>query len=138
MPKITAYAKLFRDWEGLLGACAQNAATLQGTDTLKAELEDHLSKGREAKVQQEGLASQRTVMTQQLGEIEDAGSEAARKLRALVLSQLGSRTEALKQFGLVPKPKRPRKTKTPEVKPPVEPAPEPPKPAEKAVEKAEP
>ena len=37
MPKITAQAKVFRDWEAVLGATAQNAAQLPGIDALKAD-----------------------------------------------------------------------------------------------------
>ena len=27
MPQITAFGKVFRDWEGLIGACLRNLAT---------------------------------------------------------------------------------------------------------------
>lgn len=130
MPKITAHSKIFRDWEGLLGACAQNTALLPGMEALTTELERFLAQGKEMKIQQEALTAQRTAMTQRLVELEVAGDEAARKLRAFVFSHLGSRTEALKQFGMVPKVRQTRKppkkkAKPPAVKPPATPLAEP-------------
>ena len=109
MPKITAHSKIFRDWEGLLGACAQNAPLLPGMETLKTELETFLAQVKEMKIQQEALTAQRVALTQRLVALEKEGEESARKLRAFVFSHLGSRTEALKQFGIVPGGQRARK-----------------------------
>jgi hypothetical protein len=100
MPKITAYAPIFRDWEALLGAVLSNASLLPGTDPLKAELESVLAKTREMKVQQEDFLGKRRATTQSLQQLVDEGQEVARKLRAQVVSSLGSRTELLKQFGI--------------------------------------
>ena len=100
MPKITAYAPIFRDWEALLGAVQNNAGLLPGTDPLKAELESVLAKTREMKVQQEDFLGKRRATTQALQQLVDEGQEVARKLRAQVVSSLGSRTELLKQFGI--------------------------------------
>jgi hypothetical protein len=109
MPKIAAHSKIFRDWEGLLGASAKNLELIPGLEEYKAELEGFLAQGKETKVQQEAFAVQRTVMTQRLVDIETAGAESARKLRAYVFSRLGSRTEILKHFGLVPRLRQNRK-----------------------------
>jgi len=100
MPKITAYGPIFRDWEALLGAVLSNASLLPGTDPLKAELESVLAKTKEMKVQQEDLLGKRRATTQALQQLVDEGQEVARKLRAQVVSALGSRTELLKQFGI--------------------------------------
>lgn len=100
MPKLTAYAPIFRDWEALLGAVASNASLLPGTDPLKAELESMLAKTREMKVQQEDFLGKRRATTQALQQLVDQGQEVARKLRAQIVSSLGSRTELLKQFGI--------------------------------------
>jgi hypothetical protein len=118
MPKITANAKLFRDWEALLGACDKNASLLTGMEPLRTDLEGFLARGRGVKVEQEDLESRRMVMTQDLREIEQVGGEVARKLRAFVVSRIGTKTELGKQFGLVPTGRKSRKAKAPAVKPP--------------------
>jgi hypothetical protein len=100
MPKITAHAKILRDWDALLGAVDANASLLPGVDDLKAALEKFLADGRAAKVQQASLGSSRQAETQNVNQIMVDGAEMARKLRAFVFSHLGSRTDLVKQFGL--------------------------------------
>lgn len=100
MPKLTAYGTIFRDWEALLGAVERNASLLPAAEALKSALESVLAKTREMKVQQEDLEGKRQATTQALLQLVDSGRETARKLRAHVVSSLGSRTELLKQFGI--------------------------------------
>ncbi len=102
MPKITAFAKIFRDWEGLIGACLQNVALLLGLEGARGLLEANLAEARQLKIQQEDLEGQRKAVTQRLGVVIEEGRENARKLRGHVLAQLGSRSEQLTQFGLTP------------------------------------
>lgn len=118
MPKITSYAKIFRDWEGLLGAVDRNASLLPAVDSLKSALESVLARTRDMKVQQEELGAKKQATTQTLQQMVDEGQETARKLRAFVVSAIGSRTELLKQFG-VPTRKR-KSTKPAEALPAVE------------------
>jgi hypothetical protein len=111
MPAITAQSKVFRDWEGLLGACAQNAPLLAGVDTLKTDLEMLLAEARDLKIQQENFAGNKLATTQRLRKTIETGREAARKLRAYVLIRLGSDSKHLTQFGVSPRQKKPRKAK---------------------------
>jgi hypothetical protein len=111
MPEITAQSKVFRDWEGLLGACAQNAPLLQGMDSLKIDLETLLAEARSLKIQQENFAGNKLATTQRLRTTIELGREAARKLRAYVLIHLGSDSRHLTQFGVSPRQKNPRKAK---------------------------
>lgn len=111
MPEITAQSKVFRDWEGLLGACTQNAPLLQGMDSLKADLELRLAEARDLKIQQENFAGNKLATTQRLRATIELGREAARKLRAYVLIHLGSDSRHLTQFGVSPRQKNPRKAK---------------------------
>ena len=111
MPKITAHAKILRDWDALLGAVEANATLLPGVDDLKAGLEKLLTDGRAAKVQQAALTSSRQAETQNVNQIMSDGAEVARKLRAFVFSHLGSRTDLAKQFGLPLARKAKKKTK---------------------------
>jgi hypothetical protein len=125
MPKITAHAKILRDWDALLGAVDANASLLPGVDDLKAALEQLLTDGRAAKVQQASLGSNRQAETQNVNQIMSDGQEMARKLRAFVFSHLGSRTDLVKQFGL-PVNRKSKKKKAdpavPETPPPASPS----------------
>ena len=118
MPKITEYAKTFRDWEGLLGACSQNASLLPTVEPLKVALETLLNQSRDLKLEQEGFAGQKKAVTERLQKTVTEGREAARKLRAHVQSQIGTKTELLSAFGIAPIGKRGKK-KPLEVRPPI-------------------
>jgi hypothetical protein len=119
MPDITARAKVFRDWEGLLGAVERNTAILPGVDGLRSALENALAFARDLKLKQEGLAGNKQGVTEQLKQAVQDGRETARMLRAFVKSHLGSRSEALKEFGISPiRARKLPKPKTPELPPP--------------------
>ena len=122
MPKIRGHADLFRDWEGLAGACERNSDLLPGMEPVVTSLREHLDEGRLIKLEQEHLEGLRKGMTQRLLQTLDDGKEAARKVRAFVLTIFHSRAEQLTQFGITPNRTRKRKTELP--KPPAPPAPE--------------
>ena len=71
-------------------------------------------------------ASLDTTATEVDQTIED-GREMARRIRSFVITQLGSDSKHLSQFGIPPRQKKGRKSKP--VPPPVEAVPAPPKPA---------
>ncbi|HET9213087.1 MAG TPA: hypothetical protein VFR03_21950, partial [Thermoanaerobaculia bacterium] len=106
MPQITAQAKVFRDWEAVLGACVQNASLLPGVDALKTELETFLTQVRDLKVQQETLEGQRQGVTQKLMKLIEDGRESVRKIRAFAVVHLGSDNKALSQFGVAARVRR--------------------------------
>lgn len=121
MPKITAYADIFRDWEGLIGACTKNSEQLPVVEPLRKDLEANLAELKELKIEQENLIGRRRAMTQHLGVVVENGRELARKIRSFVVGQLGSKNEQLFQFGIPPIRSRARKTATkPPTPPPVE------------------
>jgi hypothetical protein len=109
MSKITAFSKIFRDWEGLLGACDKSADLLPGADPLKGSVGSLLTQLKDLKVRQEDLIGQRKALTQSLTKVLADGRDAARKLRDFVRVQLGARSEQLTQFGISPL--RPKKAK---------------------------
>lgn len=111
MAKITAYGKVFRDWEALLGACQQNAALLPGFESLKTEMETLLARARDLKIEQENLNGARKDATQRLRQLLDDGRETARKIRGFIQGHLGSKSERLSQFGISPNGRRSRKAK---------------------------
>jgi hypothetical protein len=126
MSKIIAYADLFRDWEGVSGACAQNATLLPKSEAIRPELDTILAQARDLKIQQENLSGNSQAMTQRLTELVATGRELARKLRNQIKVELGSKSEHLIQFGIAPLRKHVRKAKV--VKPPAAATPEPPAP----------
>jgi hypothetical protein len=117
MPEITAFAKIFRDWEGLIGSCIQHASLVLGVEPLRIELETVLARARETKVLQESLAGSRQAATQRLQEMVADGRELARKIRFFVRVPLGSRNELLPVFGVAPTRSKLRKTRPGEVLP---------------------
>jgi hypothetical protein len=113
MSKITAYAVLFRDWEGVSGACAQNATLLPKSEALRPELDVILTQARDLKIQQENLIGNGQAMTQRLVQLVASGREVARKLRNQIKVELGAKNEHLVQFGIAPIRKQTRKAKSP-------------------------
>ena len=110
MPNITAYGNLFRDWEGVSGACAQNAALLPKAEALRPELDTILVQVKDLKIQQENLAGNRQAVTQRLVELSQAGKELVRKIRNQVKVELGAKSEHLVQFGIAPIRKKGRRS----------------------------
>src|SRR5258708_39397518 len=109
MPNITAYAAIFRDWEGVSGACAQNAALLPLSEALRPQLDTVLAQARALKIQQENLMGTGQATTQSLVDLVKTGRELARKLRNQIKVELGSKSEHLVQFGVAPIRKQVRK-----------------------------
>lgn len=109
MSKITAYADLFRDWEGISGACIQNANLLPKSEAIRPDLDAILAQVKDLKIQQENLAGNRQATTQRLVELIATGRELARKLRNQIKVELGDKSEHLVQFGVAPIRKQPRK-----------------------------
>jgi hypothetical protein len=124
MPKITAYAVVFRDWEGVSGACAQNATLVPKSEALRPELDTILVQAKDLKIQQENLMGNAQAATQRLLELVATGREVARKLRNQLKVELGDKSEHLVQFGVAPIRKQTHKTAA--VKPPAAVTPEPP------------
>jgi hypothetical protein len=127
MPQIKAHGDVFRDWNGLAGACEQSADLLPGIAPLVEALREILEDAQLAKVEQEHLTGLRKSKTQDFRQMLDNGDAMARKIRAFILTILDVHDERLTQFGI--KPIRSRKRKT---------APAPPEPPPPVIEIAEP
>jgi hypothetical protein len=118
MPEITAKGKIFRDWEALLGACTLNAALLPGRDDLQTALAALLAQARDLKIQQENFAGNRSATTQRLEQTITDGQELARRIRAFVITQLGTDSKHLSQFGIPPRQRKGRQAKPASTPPP--------------------
>jgi hypothetical protein len=129
MPRITEYGKIFRDWEGLLGAAEKRTPMLPGVDDFKAALAVLLKQAKDLKLAQEGFSGDKKATTEKLQKVVKDGRDAASMLRAFVKGRIGLRTEVLKEFGIAPIRSRKRAVKTPEEPPPSAPGTTPEKPA---------
>jgi hypothetical protein len=109
--KKSAYADLLRDWEGLLDACGANGDLLPGMDRARAPLSKALQEMRELRGIQGGLVAARRRVTELLWEEREAGLESARRLRGFVKSHVGTKSERLEEFGIVPIRPRPCRKK---------------------------
>lgn len=105
--KKTAYADLLRDWEELLDACGANGDLLPGMDLALDPLAQALREMRELRSIQGGLVGARRRVTELLREKREEGLESARRLRGLVKSHVGTKSERLEEFGIAPIRSRP-------------------------------
>jgi hypothetical protein len=120
--KPSAFADVLREWESLLTAVADRAATLPPLEPLRTALAETLDKARQAKGVQESHAASRQTTTQSLQELLVQGKDLAIQLRGAIRSALGPTTEQLTQFGIQPLRRRPlrHKSETPAPPPQVE------------------
>jgi hypothetical protein len=109
MPQIKEQAKLFRDWQGLIGNVLRNITRLPGAEPLVEDLASLLAEAQEVKLDQENETGRRKASTQRLKQLVDDGKEATRKLRAFIKTRFHSRAEELSQFGIPPSRSRVRK-----------------------------
>jgi chromosome segregation ATPase len=117
MPEITAYKGIFRDWEGVSGACAKNAALLPKSEAIRPELDAILVQLKDFKIEQENLTGNRQALTQRIRQLVTEGREVARKLRNQIKVELGDKSEHLPQFGIAPIRKQVRRAQTAATKP---------------------
>jgi hypothetical protein len=128
MSNINSYADVVLDWEGLLTAVLENAQFLPNIEPQRAAMEKHLALTKAVKARREAHTAGRQEATQELRLLVAQGRDLAIRLRNAIKAEIGSKTERLVHFGMIPIRKRTRKVKPAEVKPPVE-EPETPKPA---------
>ncbi len=115
MSQPTSFADQTRDWQGLLQAFLDNAATLTSAEPQRQMLELSLAKVLEIKARQDSHAAVRQQTTQELEEAMKEGREHARRLRGMAKGLLGTKNERLVQFNIAPIRGRSRKARKPEV-----------------------
>jgi hypothetical protein len=106
VPSVSAYGKVFRKWERVIGAVNENLSRIPGVEPMRDEAVAILEEARALKVQQENLEGLRQAATQRLKGLVDDGSVKIRQLQSLVKAYLGPRSEQLPQFGVTPNRKR--------------------------------
>ncbi len=98
----TSFADVLRDWELLLEAANDNAEPLAAAQPVREALATSLAEARALKARQDSFSANRQQTTQELRELIDRGREEARRLRGLAKGLLGTKTERLVQFRVMP------------------------------------
>ena len=126
MSAAQAFAQEMDDWEALRLAVHDNASNLPDVQRAQVAFEDNMVKVQEMRARQSSLTAARQETTQLLKKLLVDGRELASRLRLVVKSNLGPKSERLVQFRIAPLRKRPRKAKAgePETTPPPETKPE--------------
>ncbi len=119
MRNVSSFADQILDWELLLQAFDDNSAVMLPAQSLRDALAQSLAEVRSLKAGQDSAAAQRQQATQNLLETIQVGREQARRLRGMAKGLLGTRTERLVQFQVMPLRSRSH-TRPPEPPPPVE------------------
>ena len=112
MSAAQTFAQEMADWEALGTAVHDNAANLPDVQRAQAAFEDIMTKVQEMKARQDSLTAARQETTQMLNKLLVEGRELAIRLRAVVKSNLGPKSERLVQFGIAPIRKHSRKPAT--------------------------
>jgi len=123
MSAAQAFAQEMDDWEALRLAVHDNAPNLPDVQRAQVAFEDIMVKVQEMRARQGSLTAARQEATQLLKKLLVDGRELASRLRLVVKSNLGPKSERLVQFRIAPqrKPIRKRKDeKKPETTPPPE------------------
>ncbi|HZF09234.1 MAG TPA: hypothetical protein VFE33_10640 [Thermoanaerobaculia bacterium] len=105
--KPRAFSDLLREWESLLDAVADHAAELAPVESHRAAVADSLEKARQAKAFQDSHKASKQKTTQSLKSIVIEGEDRVRRLRGAIRAEMGTTTEQLTQFGILPIRRRP-------------------------------
>ncbi len=111
MSAAQAFALEMDDWEALRLAVHDNASNLPDVQRAQVAFEDIMVKVQEMRARQNSLTAARQETTQLLKKLLVDGRELASRLRLVVKSNLGPKSERLVQFRIAPLRKRPRKAK---------------------------
>jgi hypothetical protein len=102
MPKV-AIADTFRDWEGLLAAAERIADQEPGLPAHIAALRATFEALREVNELRRNLEGRRREAAQRFTALREEGLEKSLRLRALIRSTLGHRSEGLVEYGMKPR-----------------------------------
>jgi len=106
------FAQEMADWEALRLAVHDNAPNLPDVQRAQAAFEEIMAKVQEMKARQDSLTAARQETTQMLNKLLLDGRDLAMRLKAVVKSNLGPKSERLVQFKIAPLRKRKTKAKT--------------------------
>lgn len=99
------------EWAGLLAACREHEAILPDLLAQRTSLELSLGKARSQQGLQKSYTAARQEATQRMHQALAEGKETAERIRDIVKSKLGRRSELLVQFRVAPQRKPRRKAK---------------------------
>jgi uncharacterized protein YPO0396 len=122
MPK-SSFADIIRDWESLLRAVDDHAGLLPDIERHREALKQHLEETQAQKARQDLARATRQKNTQSLRAKVEKGKELAKRVRGVVMANIGPTDELLVQFGIAPQRKRGRRLERPVEEPQTTPAP---------------
>ncbi len=100
MPKLS-FAQEMYEMERVVGAARSNAGLLPDfSQDVADQLEALIAEAKAVKAQQQALLAAQMVKTEELAPLIRRGKWAARRLRAYVMLELGTRHAQLTQFGI--------------------------------------
>jgi hypothetical protein len=108
MPR-TSYRDMLADWQKLEAAVRGNEPDLPILIPYRMELDTHIEEVQAAKVRQTLLELDRELATLELRKEINAGRDHVIRLRSQIRAALGPRDQRLRDFGIAPIGKRPRK-----------------------------
>jgi hypothetical protein len=99
---INSYADHVVDWERLISAWEDVGEDLEPARPQRIALSETISRLYQLKAAQVSFTAQRQQVTQEIRERVKIGQEQARRLRGMVKGLLGTQSERLVQFGIIP------------------------------------
>jgi len=111
MSSINGFGDIVTDWRNVLNAYEHHAELLDAAAEDRDLLERLLQNAERLKSEQDRLRGERQSATQQLNATIVQGKDAAIRIRSLVRSKLGHKSERLVQFRVAPT--RPRRDRSP-------------------------
>src|SRR5262245_24978572 len=102
MSDIKSFADFISSWQKVLAAYAANADVMTAAAFLRDELEQSLERAVDLKGQQENQKAAKQETTKEIWQVMRVGNEAARRIRNHARSMLGSRSERLAAFQVLP------------------------------------
>lgn len=122
--KPKALADLMFNWQEILAAALEHAASLVPAEPQRLAMEDLLRRARDLRARQESARVAWRLLTKEVKALTKEGEEAARRLQSAVKANIGTTSELLTQFKIKPnRPRGARKAKAPEETPSGEPTP---------------
>ena len=110
MPTDNTFKNATANWQDILAACLEHAATLPDLTVETTALSGFLDRLKGLRVQQESHKASKQETTQEMRKVIKDGQEVARRIRDAAKFKIGQHSERLVQFKVKPLRPRPRKT----------------------------
>jgi chromosome segregation ATPase len=100
---MAKYSEKTTRWEHLLSTFANAPDLMTITEAERSDLENLLTRAKQLEAQQDALRAQSSELSRQRQEIDLQGEEIRRRLDTMLKGKFGSKSNKLKEFGLMPR-----------------------------------